>query len=296
MSLRVQYARPRNLGQAAELLGALGSGAMIIAGGQELMPYINYGKLDPSVLVDIGSLNELRGIESIDGVISIGALTVHRDIQNDPLVNESAPLLANAAVQVGGGWQVQNQGTIGGNIVSMHPLYDIVPPLLVLGAEVEMQNADGARRTTLAALIDDSSHQLGTGAVLTRVLVPEAPANAGWAYEKLKLTDGSYGSANAAAMLTLDASGKVQSIRLVLGAVTEKPLDVSDTLEKLCGRMPGADFDAAVEAACIAAVTQPLSDQQGDAEYRQAMAGVVGRRAAAAAAQHAAKTGDAHGG
>ena len=296
MSLRVQYARPRNLGQAAELLGALGSGVMIIAGGQELMPYINYGKLDPSVLVDISALNELRGIESIDGMISIGALTVHRDIQSDPLVNESAPLLADAAVQIGGGWQVQNQGTIGGNIVCMHPLYDIVPPLLVLGAEVEMQNTDGAHRTPLAALIDDSSHQLGTSAVLTRVLVPEAPATAGWAYEKLKLTDGSYGSANAAAMVALDSGGKVQSIRLVLGAVTEKPLDVSNSLEKLHGRMPGAEFGAAVEAACIAAVKQPLSDQQGNAEYRQAMAGVVGRRAAAAAAQRAAKIGNAHGG
>ena len=107
MSLRVQYARPRSLDQAAELLGGLTSGAVIIAGGQELMPHLNYGRLAPSVLVDISNLSELRGIQATDSGVAIGALCVHRDIQHDALVSERAPLLAFAASQVGGGWQVR---------------------------------------------------------------------------------------------------------------------------------------------------------------------------------------------
>ena len=287
MSLRVQYTRPRKLDQACELLGGLGAGAMIIAGGQELMPYMNYGKLDPSVLVDIGGLTELQGIEQVNGSISIGALTVHRDIQTDESINEAAPLLAYSAGEVGGGWQVHNRGTVGGNIVSMHPLYDIVPSLLALEAEVEMQNAEGPRTTSLAALIGETSHKLGTAAVLTRVLLPRNTAGSGWAYEKLKLTDGSYGSANAAALVKLDASGNIANIRLVIGAVTELPLDVSASLEKLTGRAPDASLEAAVEDVCVAAVKQPLSDQQGGGEYRRAMAGVIGRRAVVAAANSA---------
>jgi carbon-monoxide dehydrogenase medium subunit len=283
MSLRVQYARPRSLDQAAELLGGLTSGAVIIAGGQELMPHLNYGRLAPAVLVDISNLNELRGIQATENGVAIGALCVHRDIQHDALVGERAPLLAFAAGQVGGGWQVQNRGTIGGNIVAMHPLYDIAPPLLALQAAVEIRHQQDTRSTSLAALIADPAKQLGGAAVITQVLVPTMAAESGWAYEKLQLTAGSYGSANAATVVTLDGNHKLTAIRLVVGAVTEQPLDVS---EQLGDHLIGKDAETAlagVAAICEQAVTEPLSDQQGDGEYRRAMAGVIGRRAVAAA-------------
>ncbi len=282
MSLRVQYARPRSLDQAAELLGGLTSGAVIIAGGQELMPHLNYGRLAPSVLVDISNLNELRGIQATDSGVAIGALCVHRDIQHDALVSERAPLLAFAASQVGGGWQVQNRGTIGGNIVAMHPLYDIAPPLLALEATVEIRDQQDTRSTSLAALIADPAKQLGGAAVITQVLVPTMAAESGWAYEKLQLTAGSYGSANAAAVVTLDGNHKLASIRLVVGAVAEQPLDVSEQLGDLTGKDAETAL-AGVGSICEQAVTEPLSDQQGDGEYRRAMAGVIGRRAVAAA-------------
>jgi len=171
MSLHPQYARPRNAAQAVELLGGLGAGAVVIAGGQELMPHVNYGKLMPSVYVDIGALPELKGVSETDGVVSIGALTVHRELQKNALVQKSLPLLSYAASLVGGGLQVHNRGTVGGNIVAMHPLYDIVPPLLALGAEVEILAAGGTRRAALAAVIAETSHGLGSQALIVRVLV-----------------------------------------------------------------------------------------------------------------------------
>ncbi|NNL99599.1 MAG: xanthine dehydrogenase family protein subunit M, partial [Gammaproteobacteria bacterium] len=114
MSRHAMYARPRNLEQAAALLGALDTGAMLIAGGQELMPYINYGQMEPSVLVDISGLKELNGISlEPDGALAIGALSVHSEIARDPGVLAAAPLLAHAVTLVGGGRQVHNRGTIG---------------------------------------------------------------------------------------------------------------------------------------------------------------------------------------
>lgn len=288
MSLHPQYARPRTAAQAVELLDSLGSGAMVIAGGQEMMPHVNHGKLMPAVFVDIGALTELRGIREDGDRISIGALTVHRELQRDPLVGQKLPLLAFAAGQVGGGWQVQNRGTVGGNLVAMHPLYDLTSSLLALGAEVEILNAKGVRRTSLAALIKDTSHGLGTTSVLTRVLIAPMASSVGWSYHKLKITDGSYGSANAAAVVATEGA-KLLAINLVVGAVAERPIDAGSALKAFLGKPLDDRASAQVEAACSALVQQPLADQQGDAVWRRAMAGVVARRALAEAAAKAIK-------
>lgn len=281
MSLRLQYARPRNLDQTIGLLDGLSAGAMVIAGGQELMPHLNYGHISPSVFVDIGGLKELQGISGSDEGVSIGALTVHRELQTDPLINALLPLLAFAAKQVGGGCQVHNRGTIGGNIVAVHPLYDIIPALLVLDAAVEIADSKGLRIVPLKEMLADTGHQLGTHAILTRVVVPEPPDPHGWGYEKLKISEGCYASANAAALAVLDDSGQLASARLTIGAVTEQPIDLTAAITQPIAE--GGDLDAGITAACAAAITQPLSDQQGHGEYRAAMAGVIARRAMAAA-------------
>lgn len=287
MSLHPQYARPKTAAQAVQLLDGLGAGAMIIAGGQEIMPHVNYGKLMPAVYVDIGALPELRGIkQEPDGTVSIGALTVHRELQRESLVRESLPLLSYAAGLVGGGWQVHNRGTIGGNLVAMHPLYDITPPLLAMSAEVEIIGVQGLRRAPLAALIAETSHGLGTTTVLTRVLIKPLGARVGWSYHKLKITDGSYGSANAAAVVALDGQ-KLTATRLVIGAVSERPIDASNALKSLLGRALDERTLAEAETICAGVVTQPLADQQGDAAWRRSMAGVVARRALLAAAESA---------
>lgn len=282
MSLHPQYARPRSAEQAVQLLDGLSAGAMVIAGGQELMPHVNYGRLMPTVYVDISALAELKGIAESDGLVSIGALTVHRDLQNSDLVRTRVPLLAYAATRVGGGWQVHNRGTVGGNLVAMHPLYDLAPSLLALGAEVDLLSAAGSRRVSLAQLTTETSHGLGSQSLLTRVLVRPLSAGSGWSYQKLKITEGSYGSANAAAIVSLDG-GRLTALRLVIGAVAERPIDASSALKSLLGRPFDERARQEVESTCAGLVTQPMDDQQGDATWRRAMAGVVARRALAEA-------------
>lgn len=282
MSLHPQYARPRDIASATALLDSLRSGATIIAGGQELMPHVNYGRLMPSIFVDISGIASLRGIARDGDSIAIGALTVHREIQKDPLVREHLPLLAYAAAQVGGGRQVHNRGTIGGNIVSMHPLYDIVPPLVALGASVEIHNAAGARSVPLADLLRETSHGLGAQSILAKVFVPVMAPGARWAYEKLKATEGAYGSANAACVVQVDGAN-IAAISLVIGGVSEKLNDASPAVKSLVGRAWSARLGEEVERSVSALVAEPLSDQQGDGAWRRAMAGIVARRALASA-------------
>lgn len=278
MSLHPMYARPRDLEQATQLLASLSSGAVIIAGGQEIMPFINYGVMMPDVYVDIGGISALRGVNVESGEVSIGALTVHRDVQSTAEILERLPLLAYAAQQIGGGWQVHNRGTIGGNIVAMHPLYDIAPALLALDADVELLSDKGLQRLSLSQLQNDSSHGLGSSSILTRVLVDTMLPNALWGYYKLKNTAGAYGSANAAVVIQMDGE-KIASIRIVIGAVSEKLVIISEALDGCLGCAYTLEVGQAIEKACVEAIDKPLSDQQGDGVWRKAMAGVAARRA-----------------
>ncbi len=286
MSLSPQYAKPRSVEQAVQVLAGLSTGAMIIAGGQELLPSMNYGHLELEVIVDINGLDQLRGVALQEGRISIGALTVHRDIQQNENILQHAPLLAYAAAQVGGGWQVHNRGTIGGNVVSMHPLYDIIPPLLALGASVELSDIAGTREVALADLLKQTQHGLGVSALLTRILIPVGNPAAGWAYKKLKTTHGAYGSANAAGVIQIDADGKLAAGSLVVGGVSDRPVMLTDILADLKGTAISPGLAEEIGRRASAAVTQPLSDHQGGGSYRVAMAGVMAKRAFSAAAQH----------
>jgi aerobic carbon-monoxide dehydrogenase medium subunit len=278
MSLHPMYARPRDLEQASQLLASLSSGAVIIAGGQEIMPFINYGVMMPDVYVDIGGIKALRGVNVAADEVSIGALTVHRDIQSTEEIVERLPLLAYAAQQIGGGWQVHNRGTIGGNVVAMHPLYDIAPALLALNADVELLSDKGLQRLSLLQLQNDSSYGLGSSSILTRILVETMSPNALWGYYKLKNTAGAYGSANAAVVIKMDGA-KITSVRIVIGAVSEKLVVISESLDGCLGSPYTLEIGQAIEKACIDAIDEPLSDQQGDGVWRKAMAGVAARRA-----------------
>lgn len=288
MSLYPSFARPRSLQQATELLASLSTGKVIIAGGQELMPSVNSGTLRPDVYVDVGGLEELRGIaiDEAGGRLAIGALTVHRELQSDTLVQTHAPLLALAARKAGGGRQVHNRGTIGGNLVAMHPLYDIAPSLLALGAEIEMIRGGDLISQPLTEVMNDSSHGLGSDAILVRVMIPLMAPDAGCGYEKLKLSGGAYGSANAAAIVTL-RDDAIDTLRLTVGAVSERLLDASDAAAFLVGSRWSEDAADRLQRAVTALVSQPLSDQQGSGEWRAAMAGVVAARACAAAVKGA---------
>lgn len=284
MSLYPSFARPRSLEQAAELLAGLSTGKVVIAGGQEIMPSVNTGVLRPDVYVDIGGLKELRGIafDQESDELSIGALTVHRELQSEALVRQHAPLLAESARVAGGGRQVHNRGTLGGNIVAMHPLYDIAPSLLTMNASVDIITGGETSRRPLADVMRDTRHGLGSDAILVRVLIPSMVAGSGYAYEKLKLSGGAYGSANAAVVMGSD-EGSITNVRLTIGAVAENLVDASDAAAFLCGQRWSEDAAEQLKTAVSALVTEPLSDQQGAGDWRTAMAGVVAARACARA-------------
>jgi carbon-monoxide dehydrogenase medium subunit len=139
------YARAASVGDAIELLAAHGERAKVLSGGQSLMPAMNLRLLAPELLVDIGALDELRGIARHEGCLSIGALTRHVDLQNAPDIAAHAPLLKEAIAHVAHP-AIRNRGTIGGSLAHADPASELPACMIALNATIVVRGPAGERR------------------------------------------------------------------------------------------------------------------------------------------------------
>lgn len=254
----VGYARPSSLAEAIRLLGE-NDGARALAGGQTLINVMKARAGSPDALIDLGGLEELRGIElGGDGTLEIGAMTTYSEI----LASSEArarPILAEVCAQIGD-VQVRNRGTIGGNICTSDPTNHLPPLLAALGARMTIAGPDGMRTVEAADFfLGVYLTAVGLGEVLTRVTIPPG-RNDGFA----AVTLGADGTCIVSAAASVNGS-----LRLALGCVDAVPV----VLE------PGSSDPDAVRAAVQSAVFEPPSDVHASAEYRRHLAEVLAVRA-----------------
>lgn len=257
------YARAESTGHALDLLAEHGDEAKLLAGGHSLLPMMKLRLAFPSVLVDIGSLDELAGI-AIDGDdLVIGATTRHADVTGSELVRAQAPLLAWSAAQVGDP-QIRHRGTIGGSLAHADPAADLPLALTALGGSVELTGPAGNR--IVAAddfFVGYFETAMEPDEILTAVRVPRRPDEP-WGYQKFTRR------ANDWAIVGVAAVGG----RVALANMGAKPLRALAVEEALAA---GA---AVTEAAALAAEgTAPGEDIHADREYRQHLARVLTERA-----------------
>jgi carbon-monoxide dehydrogenase medium subunit len=254
-------------------------GAKILAGGHSLIPLMKLRLSAPETLVDIGRIDDLKGISGKDGAVCIGALTTHAEIASSDVVQQQAPLLAEAAGTVGDP-AVRNRGTIGGNVSHADPASDLPTVLTALGATYCVSGPGGDR--TIAAgdfatgLLESA---LEDNEVLTHVCVPSQASGSGSGYAKLSHPASRYAVLGAAAVVSVDG-GKCSSASVAIGGVEATPTKASSVESALVG----SDLsDGALDAAAAAVGGDFGDDILGDifasAEYRKAMASVYLRRA-----------------
>ena len=266
------YARPESLPQALRLMAQ--GGWRVLAGGTDLYPGAG-GSLSRAIL-DLGALAELRGLREGQG-LRIGAGVTWAEIAAAPL-HPACRALQQAARQVGGR-QVQNAGTIGGNLCNASPAADGVPPLLALGAEVEIAAASGSRRLALGDfLLGPRRTALGPGEVLAAVVIPEAGLAGRSAFVKLGARSHLVISiAMVAARLEVEA-GLVTGAALAVGACSPVAVRLPAVEAALIGA-PVAEAVNRIRAEEVAAVLSPLDDVRATADYRRAAAAELLRRA-----------------
>jgi carbon-monoxide dehydrogenase medium subunit len=276
----VEYARPGSIGEAVRLLGAH-DGARALAGGQTLVNVMKARAAAPEVLVDLADLNELRQIElSAEGSLELGAMVTYSELIRSPDVAAARPVLAEVAATIADR-QVQNRGTVGGNVCVNDPTNHLPPLLSALGASFTILGAGGERMVTADEFfLGVYMTAVGEGELLTRVSVPVQTPGSGDAMEGVTLgVHGTY-------IVSAAASVGLEGVRVFIGCVSAVP-ERATALEQ---RLHGAQLTPETVHAAVAGIgdaLDPPADVHAPADYRRRLAEVCCERAVLSAAKRA---------
>ncbi len=275
------YVAPTSLAEAVTALSEAGEDAKILAGGQSLIPVLRLRLAFPTTLVDLGKVDELRGVREDGDSLLIGAMTRHSEVMEDPLVRQYAGLLAEATATVADP-AVRHRGTFGGALAHADPAGDLVAVALALDAELVVEGP-GGRRTIAAKdfFLDYLETALSPDEILSAVRIPKLEGSWGVRYEKFNRVAQAWAIVGVAAAVRMDG-GAIAEARIGLTNMGATPVRASSVEGALVG---AADRAAVQEAAASAAEgTSPPSDLGGQADYRQHLARVLTARAVTAAA------------
>ena len=252
-----------------------------LAGGQSLIPAMNFRLAQPSALVDLNRVSELAGISQIPGGIRIGAMTRHTAVERSDLVRLYAPLLAEAMPHVAHP-QIRSRGTLGGSIAHADPSAELPAVMVALDATFILRSSASERRMKAAEFFTGLfATALSPGELLVAVEIPPRAPRGGSAFLEVARRHGDYALAGAAAEVALDPSGTVSMARVALLSVGDGPVLARGTAS-LIGHAPTTEAIAAASEA-VREEIDPPSDIHADAKYRRQLAGVLTRRALTAA-------------
>jgi aerobic carbon-monoxide dehydrogenase medium subunit len=279
---KFDYVKPASVGEAVEALASGGEDAKVIAGGQSLLPLLRLRLSYPDLLVDVGALDELRGVADVGDELLIGARTTHYQLVHDPLVGEHCGILAEAAATVADP-AVRHRGTLGGSLAHGDPAGDLPAVAVALGATMVAQGLGGERRIAASDFfLDYLTTALQPGEILTGVRVPKLGGDWGYRYEKFHRTAQAWAIVGVAA-LARRSNGHVAEARVGLTNMGSVPVRASAVEAAAAGAE--ATRDALNAAAASAADgTEPPADLHGAPDYRRHLARVLTGRALAAAA------------
>ena len=283
------YVRAASVEEALEALA--GPDTKIIAGGQSLVPMLNLRLARPARLVDVNRVPGLDALEDAGGGLRIGALVRHTRLLTEPLVRERAPLLAEAAAQIGH-VAIRNRGTCGGSLAHADPTAELPAAMVALDARFLLRSRDWERwipasEFFVASYVTSARED----EMLVEVVVPPRPAGEGWSFREVNMREGDF-AVVAAAALTGVAGGRLARPRIVWCGAGFRPLSAPGLEGRLDGMaLEGTDFRAMASEAL--AELEPPSDHRASREYRRAALAELTERALREAASRATDVGTA---
>ncbi len=274
-----EYEAPRTLEEALQLL-ADGS-AKPLAGGMSLIPLMKLRLAAPERVVDLGRIPGLSYVREEDGVIRIGAMTTHYEIESSPVLKARCPLLAATAAQIGD-MQVRNVGTIGGSLAHADPAADYPAALLALEAQVRLARAGGERTVAITDFFTDVfTTALEPGEILREVIVPAETPGTGVSYQKVAHPASGFAVVGIAVRVRR-SQGKITLARLGVTGLAAKPFRAI-AAERLLEGNSATEADVRAAAGAVADGVEANSDLYASAEYRTHLARVYAARALRAA-------------
>lgn len=272
------YLRPETLDEALTILSQHGSDAKPLAGGQSLVPAMNFRLAQPAVLVDLNRVAELAFVSTDEpGGLHMGGMTRHRTLEISPVVRRASPLIADAMPLVAHP-PIRTRGTIGGSLAHADPAAELPAVCLALDAQLTLRSASRCRTVAASDFFTGLySTALEPDELLIDIRVPPQPSGAGWAVDEIARRHGDYALAGAAAMVTLDDGGHCTRARVALFSVHDRAVLATTAAQALEGDTPSDDtILAAAEAAKLDA--DPSTDIHASSAYRRHLVAVlVGR-------------------
>ncbi|MFZ1921819.1 MAG: xanthine dehydrogenase family protein subunit M [Xanthobacteraceae bacterium] len=278
------YHAPRQLKEAAEMLASLPN-AKILAGGQSLVPMMNFRYLIVDHLIDLGRVEDLRGVAAIDGQLRMGAMTRQRDLESSPEIARHCPLLTEALRHVGHR-QTRNRGTIGGSLAHADPAAELPAVCAAYDAVLHLASIRGLRAVPFRDFpVGYMATALEPDEMIAAIELPIWRRGHGHGFHEFARRHGDFALAGAAALLDIGAGGVVRRAALSLFGVAERPIRADAAEAVLLGQ--AIDGDLIRNAAAAAWLIEPISDIHASGDYRRHLAMVMSARALADAARRA---------
>ncbi|MEM7117212.1 MAG: xanthine dehydrogenase family protein subunit M [Chloroflexota bacterium] len=272
------YVAPESLTAVLHSLAEHGDEAKLLAGGQSLIPAMNFRLARPSVLVDVNRLDDLAFIRA-NGNLKIGAMTRQHQLETNPLIAQHDPLLHEMMPHIAHP-QIRNRGTMGGSLAHADPAAEL--PVYAVARQARLRVRSVSSDRWVAA--DDFFQGLFATALapeemVTEVAIPMLPARTGTAFVEMARRHGDYALAGVAVIVTLDASGMCEAARIVCLNVGEVPMVAHQAASTLVGERPSADVIQAAAETAAAHEIDPAGDVHASAAYKRHLIKVLTRRA-----------------
>jgi carbon-monoxide dehydrogenase medium subunit len=289
------YVAPKTVDEALKAIASLGEDAQFIAGGQSLMQAVKSRLVQPSGLVDLQHVSELKGVSGDGGGVRIGAMTRYVEIADANELDGAFAALRDAAIHVGDR-QVRNRGTIGGSLCWNYIAACMPAVAIGLGAEMELVSSGGSKRTLSAEDFIGAPLEtaLEDGEIMSSINLAAPAANTGSAYSKWGLVQDALPVIGMCARVEVDGSGACTAARIGIGGLATGPRMASGAAAALIGKSAGDE--AGIEAALATAAdeTETQSDMWADSDYRKQLIRSTGKTVVLAAIARAQGAGDDH--
>lgn len=278
------YQAPKTLEQALTLLAEHGDDAKLLAGGQSLIPVMNFRLAQPEILIDLNGTQGLDGLSvADDGSVHIGSMVRQAKIEKSDLIKQHVPLLHETMPWIAHS-QIRNRGTIGGSLVHADPAGELPVLMVTMRANFELQKVGNTRTVTADTFyIDLFETALEADEILTNIIIPPMPARTGYAFQEVARRHGDYAMAGVAAMVTNDAAGVCTDARLVFLNVGPIPMQAKEAAGMLVGQVITVELIEKAAEHAAANEIEPTGDIHASADYRRHLAKVLGKRTLAAA-------------
>lgn len=282
-----EYHAPDSIDQAVELFSQYSGEAKILAGGQSLVPAMNFRVVQPSVLIDLNRVGELSYIREDGNVLRIGSMARERHLEFDlsivkrtPLLNEAVPFIAHP--------QIRNRGTIGGSIVNADPAAELPVLMLALNARLKARNSSGERwidaRDFFVGMFTTA---LAEDEILVEIELPFSPNRTGWSFMEVAPRAGDYAMMGVAVLVTLDEGGKCKAAKLIYLNAGEGPVEAKGAEKLLEGETLNDELIESAAGKASQEEINPFGNVHTSPEFQRHLANVLTKKALKQALQRA---------